>query len=175
MSNLNKTDVIFLTNKGFEQQKALLARKQEEYATVCEHRQIAFELSGDGWHDNPEFNRQQQLEANLNHTIKELTQRLTTAKKVEIVEGNRPTKTVEIGSFVNITRFNLDDDSSINENWEIVGYDETDIDNRQLAYNSPIAQAIMGLKLHDFSEELSIGSSIWEIEINNLFATRDDI
>ncbi len=167
-------DIIYLTETGFEKQKELLAKKQEEYATVCEHRKIAFELSGDGWHDNPEFNRQQQLEANLNQTVKEITQRLNTAKKVDICEGKRPTQRVEIGSFVNITKYNLDDNTTINENWEIVGYDETNIEERKIGYNVPIAQAIMGLEVGEFSDEISMRASTWEIEVNDLFSTRSE-
>lgn len=48
---------IFLTENGFANLKTALACKQAEYADVREQRQVAFERPGDGWHDNPEFNR----------------------------------------------------------------------------------------------------------------------
>ncbi|MBK6757388.1 MAG: hypothetical protein IPG70_07080 [Moraxellaceae bacterium] len=40
-----------------------LQQTEARYLEVCEQRRIAHDLSGDGWHDNPEFNRQQQMEA----------------------------------------------------------------------------------------------------------------
>lgn len=72
---------------------------------------MAFELSGDGWHDNPEFNRMQQLEANLNHTLKALSDRLEEMKFIEIHDAMRNTQQVEIGSVVHLCRFDLADDS----------------------------------------------------------------
>lgn len=168
----NKNDDIYLTEYGFEQLKDLLARKQQEYAQVRDARQVAFELSGDGWHDNPEFNRQQQMEANYNHLVKELTERLAKAKLIKIIEGYRPVKCVDIGSWVTITRWDLESNESIKEQWEIVGFNETDTDNKKIAYNAPLAQAIMGLEEGEFSEELVLGSKTWEIEVNNLSKAR---
>jgi transcription elongation factor GreA len=169
LSNTIPTD-IFLTEKGFANLKAMLARKQAEYAEVREHRQVAFELSGDGWHDNPEFNRQQQMEANLNHLVKTLTDRIAQAKPLTIMDGNRPIEQVAIGSVVNITRYNLNTDEELNETWEIVGFDETDVNAWQIGYNAPLAQAIYGLTVGEISEELILGNQVWEIEINQLFS-----
>lgn len=163
---------IFLTENGFANLKATLARKQAEYANVRAQRQVAFELSGDGWHDNPEFNRQQQMEANLNHLVKSLTDRLAQAKPLTIVDGYRPTQQVAIGSVVNITRYNLNTDEALNETWEIVGYDETDVPGWQIGYNAPLAKAIYGLAVGDISEELTLGNQVWEIEINQLYAKK---
>ena len=163
---------IFLTETGFANLKTTLARKQAEYAEVREHRQVAFELSGDGWHDNPEFNRQQQMEANLNHLVKTLTDRLAQAKPITIIDGNRQVEQVAIGSVVNITRYNLNTDEKLNETWEIVGFDETNVSAWQIGYNAPLAKAIYGLEVGDISEELSLGNQVWEIEINQLFAKK---
>ena len=160
----------YMTTTGFDNLKALLARKKQEYADVRDHRQVAFEMSGDGWHDNPEFNRQQQLEANLNHTVKELTERLQHARPVSIDPNNRPTNHVAIGSLVSITRWNLNDianDKGVNETWEIVGFDETDIQAAKIGYNAPLAKSIIGLQVGDVSDELILGSQAWEIECHS--------
>ena len=165
---MTQTTPIYMTETGFENLKALLLRKKQEYADVRDHRQVAFEMSGDGWHDNPEFNRQQQLEANLNHTVKDLTERLQLARPVTIDTNNRPTTHVAIGSLVSITRWNLnncDADEGINEQWEIVGFDETDIKAAKIGYNAPLAKAIIGLQVGDVSEKLILGSQAWEIEV----------
>ena len=156
---------IFLTETGFANLKTTLARKQAEYAEVREHRQVAFELSGDGWHDNPEFNRQQQMEANLNHLVKTLTDRLAQAKPITIIDGNRQIQQVAIGSVVNITRYNLNTDEKLNETWEIVGFDETDIKAAKIGYNAPLAKSIIGLQVGDVSDQLVLGTQAWEIEV----------
>lgn len=165
---MTQPTTIYMTETGFENLKALLMRKKQEYADVREHRQVAFEMSGDGWHDNPEFNRQQQLEASLNHTVKTLTERLQCARPVTIDASNRPTSHVAIGSLVTITRWNLNDcahDKGINETWEIVGFDETDIKAAKIGYNAPLAKAIIGLQVGDVSEQLLLGTQAWEIEV----------
>ena len=165
---MTQSTTIYMTTTGFDNLKTLLARKKQEYADVRDHRQVAFEMSGDGWHDNPEFNRQQQLEANLNHTVKELTERLQHARPVNIDPNNRPTSHVAIGSLVSITRWNLNDianDKGVNETWEIVGFDETDIQAAKIGYNAPLAKSIIGLQVGDISDELILGSQAWEIEV----------
>lgn len=164
------TQAIYMTDTGFDKLKAQLARKQAEYAEVRDHRQIAFEMSGDGWHDNPEFNRQQQLEANLNHTVKTLTERLQIARPVRIDPNNRPTAHVAIGSLVDIIRWNLNvaDDQGLAETWEITGFDETDIEAGKIGYNAPLAKAIIGLQEGDTSDELTLGNQVWEIEVVEL-------
>lgn len=167
-----KNTTVYLTEAGFDKLKSLLARKEQEYAQVRADRQLAFELSGDGWHDNPEFNRQQQMEASLNHTVKELTDRLAQARHITIDENNRPISHVAIGSWVNITRYNLSTGEEINENLEIVGFDETDIKNHQIGYNAPLAKAIIGLKEGEISDEMIFGGQPWEVEVNKLYKKR---
>ena len=54
-----------------------LKRKMEEYADIRAQRQVAFELSGDGWHVNPEFYRAQHMEAKRKREIKKLVDILT--------------------------------------------------------------------------------------------------
>ena len=163
-------ETILMTQIGYENLLAKITEKEKEYDQVRDHRQVAFELSGDGWHDNPEFNRQQQMEANLNHLVKTLTDRIAQAKPLTIMDGNRPIEQVAIGSVVNITRYNLNTDEELNETWEIVGFDETDVNAWQIGYNAPLAQAIYGLTVGEISEELILGNQVWEIEINQLFS-----
>lgn len=156
---------IYVSTKGMSNLRQQLAQKEQEYAQVREHRQVAFEMSGDGWHDNPEFNRMQQLEASINHTVKTLSDRLQMARLIEIDDAIRNTAYVAIGSIVQLVRHGLDYEEQISETWEIVGYDETDLTQRQLAYNAPLAAAVLELKVGEFSEEITLGGKVWEIEI----------
>lgn len=106
---------IYMTEQGYQALLQKISEKEKEYDEVRDHRQVAFELSGDGWHDNPEFNRMQQLEANLNHTLKALNERLSDMKLVEIHDGMRDLKKVAIGSVVKIRRYDLADDTEQEE------------------------------------------------------------
>lgn len=163
---------IYMTQIGYQQLLAKLAEKEQEYEQVREHRQVAFELSGDGWHDNPEFNRMQQLEANLNHTLKSLSDRLEGLKMIEIHDGMRNVQQVEIGSIVHLRRYDVSDDREQDEIWEIRGFDETDIAKKQLAYNAPLAESILHLHVGDVAEAVAIGSRQFDIEVVQLFPNR---
>lgn len=163
------SNMIYVTQHGYQKLQQQLDAKQQEYAQVREHRQVAFELSGDGWHDNPEFNRMQQLEASVNHTVKTLTERLQQARIIDIHDGMRVCHQVAIGSIVKINRYALETDEALTETWEIGGFDETNLPQRQLAYNAPLAAAIMGLQPGDMAEELQIGARQWDIEVIALY------
>lgn len=172
--NCVSTTAIWVTASGFSKLQQQLAHKQQEYAQVREHRQVAFELSGDGWHDNPEFNRMQQLEANLNHTVKLLTDQLEQARVFEIVDGARPIHEVAIGAVVKLQRWPEDADQPTTETWEIVGFEETDLSTQKLAYNAPLAAAVYGLHVGDVAESVRIGSRLWDIEVVALYPCRQD-
>lgn len=111
---------ILMTQIGYENLLCKIAEKEKEYDQVRDHRQVAFELSGDGWHDNPEFNRMQQLEANLNHTLKTLNDRLDVMKFIDIHDDMRNVQQVEVGSIVQLRRYDLADDSEQEEIWKSV-------------------------------------------------------
>lgn len=163
---------IYVTAAGLQKLQQHLVDKRAEYAQVREHRQVAFELSGDGWHDNPEFNRMQQLEASLNHSVKQLTEQLDRVCLISIDDDARPCHQVGIGSIVSLRRWAHDSDQASDECWEIVGYDETNLPQQQLAYNAPLAAAVMGLPAGEMAEDLLIGSRCWDIEVLALYPDR---
>jgi transcription elongation GreA/GreB family factor len=165
-------NTVLMTQVGYKNLLAKIAEKEKEYEQIRDHRQVAFELSGDGWHDNPEFNRMQQLEANLNHTLKTLNDRLDSMRFIEVHDAMRNIQQIEIGSIVHIRRFDLADDSETEEIWEIRGFDETDLSQKNLAYNAPLAEHLMHLNIGDIAEEIQIGSRHFDIEIIAMFKTR---
>lgn len=172
MSHLQRETPVYVTTAGYQKLQQKLADKQAEYAQVREHRQVAFELSGDGWHDNPEFNRMQQLEASLNHSVKQLTEQLDRVSPIVIDDTTRPCHHVGIGSIVSLRRWAHDSDSASDECWEIVGYDETNLPQQQLAYNAPLATAVLGLQVGEVTEDLVIGTRHWDIEVLALYENR---
>ncbi len=167
-------DTLWVTSGGYQNLIQQLARKQNEYTEVRANRQVAFELSGDGWHDNPEFNRMQQLEVSLNHAVKQLSEQIARARLIEIQDHARPTQVVSIGSIVLLQRWDHQSEEPLEECWEIVGFDETNTRLRQLGYNAPLAQAILGLQVGEVAEEFRIGARCWDIEVKHLYTCLKD-
>ena len=171
-TNIEVMNTVWMTQVGYQNLLAKIAEKEKEYEQVRGHRQVAFELSGDGWHDNPEFNRMQQLEANINHQIKELTVRIEQVRLIDIHDGMRPTTTVGIGSIIKIARWIGDEPQ--HETWELRGYDETDVNEQVLGYNTPLAQWIMHAKAGDYIEDVSMGGQVFDIEVMTLYRSRQE-
>jgi transcription elongation factor GreA len=135
---------IYMTVTGLQRAKALLDRRGSEYDAICKERAVAHELSGDGWHDNPHFNRLQQLEADKSREIAVLKAVIGVARLVVIDPAHRPTDAVRIGSLVRIVARPKSTGEEYTATWEIVGYDETDMAESKLAYNSPLGAALIG-------------------------------
>ena len=142
------------SKEGFEKQKRVLQAKEIEYQEIRAERKVAHDLSGDGWHDNPHFNRLQQLEASKNKEIKELKADLESAKVIDFSSYLRPTDSIGLGTFVRIEVYYPEYDTTALYTWEIVCWGETDVNNGKLAYNTPLAQAILGLQINEETESI---------------------
>lgn len=162
---------VLLTPAGFARLQERLNRKLDEYEDIRAQRQVAFELSGDGWHDNPEFNRAQQMEANCNREIKKLNDMLAQGRIVEIVEGLRPIDEVDVGSLVSFIRRG-DEGPSALETWEIGGHGDSDPQRGIVAYDAPLGAALCGLKIGEYAEEVQLGDTLVDLEIVALHARR---
>lgn len=168
---MNDALSVTLTPTGLARLRERLARKLLEYDEIRAQRQVAFELSGDGWHDNPEFNRAQQMEANCNREIKKLTDMLQQGRLVEVIEGQRPVHEVAVGSLVTFVRWG-DDGPSAEETWEIGGHGDSVPSVARVAYDAPLGAAVLGLKVGEYAEEVQLGERLVDIEIVALHASR---
>lgn len=148
-----KTQLIYMTPSGRAHSIETLTRKLWEYDQICAERAIAHELSGDGWHDNPHFNRLQQLEADKSREVASLKANISNARIVHVDINDRPTDAVRIGSIVQLSTRTNSSNCALRRTWEIVGFDETDLATMKLAYNSPLGQAIIG---HEEGEEVAV-------------------
>lgn len=155
---------LLLTPSGLARLRKRLAHKLAEYEDIRAQRQVAFELSGDGWHDNPEFNRAQQMEANCNREIKKLSDMLTKAQVIEVAAGRRPTGAVEVGSLVTFTRWG-DEGPAQPETWEIGGHGDSDPQRRIVAYDAPLGAALHGLRIGEYAEEIQLGDQLLDLEV----------
>lgn len=166
---MSETPETILTSTGVVLLQERLKRKLEEYSEIRAQRQVAFELSGDGWHDNPEFNRAQQLEANCNHTIKRLSDMLGQASVINIIEGQRPQKEVAVGSLVTFVRWG-DNGPCAEETWEIAGHGESLPEQNRVAYDAPLGAALLGLMIGEYAENVRLGASVIDLEVISLHA-----
>lgn len=112
----------------------------------------------------------QQLEANKSREIAELKQLIQQAKIVELNTEQRPTSQVEIGSVVRIRITSLNTGDETEQVWEIVGFNENNLPQRKLAYNSPLAAAIMGSSSGD-EVETTLPANKVAIEVLDLLET----
>jgi transcription elongation factor GreA len=157
-------NTIHVTPRGLGFLRDELARVQSEYADLCGERTRAVELSGDGWHDNPYLNHLQQREAALNHEIARLLGLLASAVLLDPVPVPRPTNRTAIGSIVTCAVTDVRTGSEQRQTWEIVGYGETQRDLHRLAYNAPLARALLGCSAGDVVEATLPAGAV-EIEI----------
>ncbi len=167
-----RNTTIHVTESGFVRLQQLLKDTEKRYLDVCEQRRIAHDLSGDGWHDNPEFNRQQQMEAFLNGELKRLLQVLEKARVFTVQEGFRPIDRVWLGSVVDIEIIDEDTGDSIVESWEITGHGESDAQHKCLAYDAPLARAILTLQAQDWSDEFEIRGKLVTAQVLALYKFR---
>ncbi len=161
---MTESPALLLTPAGLARLQKRLAKKFDEYADIRAQRQVAFELSGDGWHDNPEFNRAQQMEANCNREIKKLNDMLVKAQVVDIADGARPTASIEVGSRVTFKRWG-ENGPAEPETWLIGGHGDSDPKQRVVAYDAPLGAALYGLRAGEYAEEVQLGDQIVDLEV----------
>lgn len=97
-------------------------------------------VGGNAWHDNAGYD-------NLVIEIRGINERLnklhTALNSLIVAEAPTSVEKVVIGVDV-VLEIN-----GGQESWSIVGYDSGDIDENRLAYNTPLAKAILGLRVGD--------------------------
>lgn len=172
VSTLLNPEILHVSEHGLAMLREQLSSLEARYEDVCEQRRIAHELSGDGWHDNPEFNRQQQMEAFLNTEIKDLLGKIKNAQLFRLAENNRPKDRVWLGSVIEMEVVDEITGDSRMDRWEITGYGESDPKRRCLSYNTPLAKHILTLEEKEWSDEFQLGDQRVSVQICRLFDSR---
>lgn len=134
-----------ITVEGKQKMEAHIQELMEELKELRKEKALAYDLTGDTWHDNPYFNKLEQDERVLNTKINEVEGIL---KNAEVIEDTvRSMETVEIGSIVKcLCIYPSFEEIAV---FEIVGHGETDVENGKIHYESLVAQNIMGLHVND--------------------------
>lgn len=141
---------VYLTVKGRELLMKELKDLNEALKKLSDEKNQAYHSSGDTWHDNPIFNGLEQEERRMAARIREKQKIISGATVVNVTERN--TEEVVIGSIVRLQKLMKKDGKVSIETWEIVGYSESDPENKKLAYNTPLGSILIGMKKDDEKE-----------------------
>lgn len=136
---------IIVSTAGYEQLRSKLHAVTIRFDIVRAESRQAFELAGDGWHDNPSLNALQQQEAELTKQIAELTRLVVDARVLDICDGSRPVDVIRYGSIVRLESR----EAAAAQLWEIAGFDESDMAKKKLAYSSPLGRRLLGRREGD--------------------------
>ena len=168
----NTNAILHVTADGLERIRMRLLETKARYQDICEQRRVAHELSGDGWHDNPEFNRLQQMEAFLNGDTMRLITDMDRARIFSVSDENRPVDRVWLGSVVTLEIIDDDSGDAHHETWEITGHGESDAAKGLLAYDSPLAASVLTLSPEDWAEEVALRGKSVSVRVVALHARR---
>ena len=161
-------NTIFVSQRGYQTLLKRQAALREEYRGVCDEREVAHELSGDGWHDNPHFNYLQQVEANLTHKIATIDRKLDNLQVFEVQDGERPSDRVRLGSIVHIHLYHATHDNEYQRVFEVGGHGESAPDGTRIAYNVPLVRSVLGESV-GFVNEVQLPTGPYEVEIVALY------
>ena len=166
-------DRIYASDEGIKRLRERLEKVSADLNAIRAEKSIAYTASGDTWHDNPYFNKLEQDEQAKVREISEL-QGLISGAHIFNPPVRRNTERVRLGSIIRFRRFYHDTGEEQNEVWEIVGYGEIDVGQHKVAYNSPLAQALIGLEPGDM-RRINTPKGMAEYEIIDLYAGWDEV
>jgi len=121
-----------------EEAKKKIEELEERLKNVLSQKGEAYQIGGDGWHDNFTFEQLIRQEEALRFQISELKAFL---RKVKIIKEKVGGKTVRVGSRVIL----LFDDGKQLE-YKIVGLMQSNPKKNYISYESPLGAAILGAK-----------------------------
>lgn len=159
-------ETVYMTQEGYTKFNDTLFEKQEEYRRISEDRKAAIQGVSEGDMNDPEIIQLQQQESGLKIAVNYLQDVVSRSKIIEINDSMRDVSTVRIGSIIKIIRHNITHDIEHPvEIWEVRGFDETDIEKKYLAYNSPLGSKLLGASAGEVVDSIKIGELDFEIEI----------
>lgn len=159
------SDRVYVSPLGFARLRADLERAERAHRDACAESARACELSGDGWHDNPYFNQMQQQEAALAREVLRIRKLVDAA--VLVPRPREGADTVEVGMRVRVAVVDVRADRESEHTWEIAGLGETDKASGRIAYDAPLASAILGHGVGDVLG-VEVGGRQLEIEVLEL-------
>ena len=136
---------IKMTIEGKQRLESEIKKIERDLEILRHDKNIAYESSGDTWHDNPYFKMLESAEATLLKNIREKTEKINFAEIVE--KSEKKNEIISIGSIVKC-KCVYADGIDINV-FEIVGHGESDPLNGKVNYDSPVGKSLLGCKVGD--------------------------
>lgn len=165
-------NTIYVSQDGLEALNRRLQKANEELVAIRAEKSVAYTQTGDTWHDNPTFNKLEQDEKRKAEAVGEISNLVANAQVFSFEKRN--TSRVQLGSIVHINRYYAvsgEDDELV---WEITGYGETNVPQKRVAYNAPMAQEFMGLHVGETAKSGSPKGPV-EYEILALFSSWEEV
>ena len=163
---------VYVSPEGLKKLQDELVRHETALRDLRRDKTVAYTDSGDTWHDNPYFNKLQQDEVGLAKKIADL-QRMIGEARIFVAEPRSIDK-VRIGSIVRFSRTYEKTGEQTDEVWEIVGFGETDVEKNRAGYNSPMAQALMGM-IPGETKNGTLPKGLVEYEVIELYSDWDSV
>lgn len=149
-----KTPYITLEGRKALDQKVF--QMVEEIKAIQEEKNVAYHISGDGWHDNPGFNQLEQKEHRAVEEMVKLKQHIARAQVY--IPKKEKADTIQIGSMVSYIQKSVNSARGMKMQWQIVGSGESDVRLKKIGYDTPIGQQLMDKKAGDqFEIQLPAG------------------
>lgn len=126
---------LYFTRRGLNKLKKEIEELERKLQDLQSQTAYVAEVGGDQYHDNASY---ELLVIDIRGIDRMLTDAHHCLNQAVIVEPTNSTDRVRIGTRVKILR------NGEETTWGIVGFGESDPDQRLLAYNTPIASLIMG-------------------------------
>lgn len=136
---------IYVTEAGRKKLEQKIRFQLEHIENIRNEKEVAYESSGDGWHDNPGFNNLMREEERAVAELHELQTKLAMARVADTNFDKVP-ESVCIGAVVTYELNNLITGRTKLHKMMIVGSGETDTSASMISYDSPIGSALIGMK-----------------------------
>lgn len=137
-----------VTPTGVRMAEGKLAKDRVRLAELQEAKNDSYTASGDTWHDNPGFKDLEQSVDRLDKDIRRREKLLTYALLIDRAPAVT-SQQVTIGSDVSYRQVRDGGGSGFSIDGKIVGMFEADPDEDRYTYETPVAQALRGLRQGD--------------------------
>lgn len=165
-------NVIYVSKAGLARLNERREKMNEELKVLRAEKAVAYTATGDTWHDNPYFNKLEQDEKKKAQDVGEINELIANAQ-VFLLE-KRDTVRVRLGSIVLLNRYYKVSGEEEELVWEVVGYGETDVSQKRVAYNAPMVRALIGLHIGEIGASDGPKGPV-EYEVVALFPSWDDV
>jgi len=138
LKNKKMKDKILFTKNGFIKFEEKIEKVNSELKGLQEKMGDIVADAGDCWHDNASYDSQQLDILRENNRLRELNK---IKSEAIIIEEPRNCTFVHIGHII-VVDFN-----GVEKKWEIVGFNESNVKEGKVAYNTPIGSLLLKKKV----------------------------